>query len=58
MILADIVTKQYGGQAAIQGALDETGGALPFTGLDLFLVCWMGIVLLVFGLLLRRVSRS
>ena len=39
------------------GVVENRGGTLPFTGLDLGLVGVAGAVLLAFGLGVRRVSR-
>jgi hypothetical protein len=40
------------------GALSESGGALPFTGLNLALIILAGFALVATGLLLRRRSSS
>jgi len=57
-------TEGYGGQSTIQqtlggssGTPPTTSGALPFTGVDLGVIIAAGVVLLVMGVGLRRVSR-
>jgi hypothetical protein len=49
------VQGQIGGGAA---GSDGGGGALPFTGLDLFLLVGAGAVLLTGGLVLRRLAKA
>jgi hypothetical protein len=46
----------YGGQGGVEGQV-ETGGALPFTGLDLALLIGGGLLLLAVGAGLRRLGR-
>jgi hypothetical protein len=40
------------------GALSESGGALPFTGLNLALIILAGLALVATGVLLRRRSAT
>jgi hypothetical protein len=48
----------YGGTGGnIQGDVEGSGGALPFTGLDLLLLVGAGVLLLAAGFALRRVGR-
>jgi opacity protein-like surface antigen len=49
------VQGQIGGGAS---GSDGGGGALPFTGLDLFLLVGAGAVLLTGGLVLRRLAKA
>jgi hypothetical protein len=48
----------YGGQAGGVEQQVETGGALPFTGLDLGLLIGGGLLLLAVGAGLRRLGRD
>ena len=49
----DVQGQIGGGASGSDGA-----GALPFTGLDLFLLVGAGVVLLTGGLVLRRLSKA
>ena len=49
-------TNQGGGDAA--GTVDDGGGSLPFTGLDVALILGVGGVLLAVGLGTRRLTRQ
>jgi hypothetical protein len=48
----------YGGQAGSVEEQVETGGGLPFTGLDLGLLIGGGLLLLAVGAGLRRLGRD
>lgn len=52
----DTQGSQAQGEAA--GGVVESGGTLPFTGLNLFLIVIAGAALLATGLMLRRRSGS
>lgn len=52
-----VVVSGYGGQGGAAAEV-ESGGALPFTGLDLALLIGGGIVLVAVGVLIRRFSRA
>ena len=46
-----------GDDAAVAGTVSDTGGSLPFTGLDVALILGVGGVLLAVGLGTRRLTR-
>jgi hypothetical protein len=52
----------YGGEGGVAGEVGGSvsggGGSLPFTGLDLGLLIGGGLLLIAFGVMLRRFSRS
>jgi hypothetical protein len=48
----------YGGGGGVQGEVEGTGGALPFTGLDLALLVGGGLLLIVVGAGVRRLTRA
>ena len=53
------LVEQYGGQAGgAQGDVAGGGGGLPFTGVDVVLLAGGGAVLVVAGMLVRRLARS
>ena len=57
--LAQQPTSGSGEGGGVQGAVGGGGdGALPFTGLDVFLIVLAGLALLAVGLGLRAVSRA
>jgi hypothetical protein len=46
-----------GDDGAVAGTVSDTGGSLPFTGLDIALILGVGGVLLAVGLGTRRLTR-
>jgi drug/metabolite transporter (DMT)-like permease len=48
----------YGGQAGGVEEQVETGGTLPFTGLDIGLLIGGGLLLVAVGAMLRRLARD
>lgn len=56
--LADASDAGYGGQGGGTEKPVESGGSLPFTGLDLALLVGGGVLLLSVGFVLRRVTRA
>jgi hypothetical protein len=55
---AETAPPGYQGNAGGVQATVETGGTLPFTGLDLGLLIGGGLLMILVGVGLRRLSRS